>query len=314
MDAAAELGYVVSSHAASLVTGRTRTVGVLTPYINRWFFAEALEGIESALIASGNDLTLYRLADDPDQRRRVFDYFLRRKRVDAVVTVGIALSPGEVTILHGLRRPVVGIGGSIEGITTMSIDDVAAARLATEHLLSLGHRHIVHLGGGPDEQPEFHAHLARVAGFRAAMEAAGESAENDLHVTQFTIPGGYEVALGLLAHPRDRPTAIVAGCDEIAIGAITAARQLGIHVPAQLSVVGIDDHALAEMFGLTTVRQDPRAQGARAVDLVLRELDDHATGTTRSLTAPTSLRVRSSTTAPSGGLRPIGRLDEGALL
>ena len=71
--AAADLGYVVSSTAASLVTGRTRNVGVVIPYINRWYFAEVLEGIEQALIRSGYDLTLYRLRTDVDLRRRVFD-------------------------------------------------------------------------------------------------------------------------------------------------------------------------------------------------------------------------------------------------
>jgi len=71
--AAAEIGYVVSANAASLVTGQTRNVGVVIPFINRWFFAEVLEGIESTLIGAGYDLTLYRLSSDPEQRRRVFD-------------------------------------------------------------------------------------------------------------------------------------------------------------------------------------------------------------------------------------------------
>jgi DNA-binding LacI/PurR family transcriptional regulator len=306
--AALDLGFVASSSAASLVTGRTRTVGVVTPHINRWYFAEVLEGVEERLIEAGSDLTLYRLSERPDQRRRVFEYFLRRKRVDAVVTIGVALTTDEVAMLHSLRRPILGLGGAVDGITTMSLDDVAASRLATEHLLSLGHRRIVHLGGGHDEQPQFHAHAARLEGFRAALsEAEIESEGDDLRVTPYTIPGGYEAALELLAHPRDRPTAIVAGCDEIAIGVITAARQLGIHVPAELSVVGIDDHSLAAMFGLTTVRHDPRAQGRQAVDAVLAEADRELLEPARALTIPMTLRVRSSTTAPARDRNPGAR-------
>lgn len=298
VSAAADLGYVVSSTARSLVTGTTLNVGVVTPYINRWFFAEVLDGVESALIGAGYDLTLYRLSADADERRRIFDYFLVRKRVDAVISIGISLAPSEVDLLRLLGKPVVGVGGPIPGITTMRIDDVGASRLVTEHLLSLGHTRIVHMGGDQEEQLDFRVHGQRLQGFREAMASAGLPAEGDFVATPFNTPGGYAVAMDLLANPRTRPTAIVAGCDEIAIGAITAARQLGIHVPGQLSVVGIDDHVLAEMFGLTTVRQDPRSQGADAGRLVVDQLRSDAPPLPREVIVPTTLKVRSSTTAP----------------
>ena len=233
---------MVSSTAASLVTGRTKNVGVITPFINRWFFAEVLEGIEGALIQAGYDLTLFRLPAEPEQRSRLFHYFLVRKRVDAIVCVGVALTPSEVELIHTLRRPAVGIGGAIPGITTMSIDDEQATRLATRHLISLGHRRIVHIGGDLGEQMDFQVHARRLTGFRSAMDEAGIEHGDDFRATTFSVPGGYEAALALLADPATRPTAIVAGCDEIAIGAITAARQLGIVVPRELSIVGIDDH------------------------------------------------------------------------
>ena len=299
VQAASAMGYVVSTNAASLVTGQTRNVGVVTPFINRWFFAEVLEGIESALIAAGYDLTLYRLSADAQQRRRVFDYFLVRKRVDAVIAVGIALTRSEVGLLHGLKKPIVGIGGDIEGISTLSIDDVASSRLATEHIIGLGHTRIMHLGGDQDEQMDFSVHAHRLAGYRAALAEAGISQDDDFRSTHFSIPGGFEAGLAVLADPRSRPTAVVAGCDEIAIGVILAARQLGIQVPQQLSVVGIDDHALSEMFGLTTIRQEPGNQGALAVDLVMQELADPGEEwRSRALRVDVTMQVRSSTTAP----------------
>ena len=298
--AAAELGYVVSSTAASLVTGRTKNVGVITPFINRWFFAEVLEGIEGALISAGYDLTLFRLPADPEQRSRLFHYFLVRKRVDAIVCVGVALTPTEVELIHTLRRPAVGIGGAIPGITTMSINDEQAMALATRHLISLGHSRIVHIGGDLGEQMDFHVHARRLTGFRSAMAEAGLRHDDDFRATTFTVPGGYEAALTLLADPATRPTAIVAGCDEIAIGAITAARQLGIVVPSELSIVGIDDHPYSEMFGLTTVRQRPGEQGEQAVDLVVRAMSDTDGGAgTTTIDIPIGLVVRSSTTAPA---------------
>ena len=299
VQAASAMGYVVSTNAASLVTGQTRNVGVVTPFINRWFFAEVLEGIESALIAAGYDLTLYRLSADAGQRRRVFDYFLVRKRVDAVIAVGIALTEHEIGLLHSLQKPIVGIGGEITGIATLSIDDVETSKQATEHVIGLGHTRIMHLGGDLDEQMDFSVHAQRLAGFRQALDEAGLSHPDDFRSSMFSIPGGFETGLATLADPRTRPTAIVAGCDEIAIGVILAARQLGIHVPTQLSVVGIDDHQLSEMFGLTTMRQQPGGQGKLAVELLMGELADPTEAwQTRALRVPVAMQVRSSTTAP----------------
>lgn len=296
--AASALGFVPSLTAASLVTGQSRNVGVVTPFINRWFFAEVLEGIESALISAGYDLTLYRLTADPEQRQRVFNYFLVRKRVDAVIAVSIALTPTEVGMLHALNKPIIGIGGAIDGISTLSIDDFEAARMATDHVIGLGHTRIMHLGGDLGPQMDFRVHANRLAGFRDALTAAGIDSQDDVRAAAFTIPGGHSTALNVLADPRTRPTAIVAGSDEIAIGVILAARQLGIQVPQQLSVVGIDDHDLAELFGLTTVRQEPAQQGNLAVELVMEELAHPTIDAAKEHHIPVAMLVRSSTTAP----------------
>jgi DNA-binding LacI/PurR family transcriptional regulator len=257
-----------------------------------------LEGIESALIAAGYDLTLYRLSADPVERRKVFEYFLVRKRVDAVIAVGIELSDHETSMLRSLRKPIAGVGGPIGGISTISIDEVEAARLATEHLISLGHADILHFGGDQEFEFDFHVHSQRLAGFMEALASAGIEGAERFRPTPISIPGGYSMALTVLADPRSRPTAIVAGCDEVAIGIIIAARQLGIQVPAQLSVIGIDGHDLAEMFGLTTLAQHPRDQGTRAVELLLSELAEPVTAAAGWHPFPVALEVRTSTTAP----------------
>ena len=298
-EAASTLGYVVSSTAASLVTGRTRNVGVVIPYINRWYFAEVLEGIEAALLRAGYDLTLYRLSTDRDLRRRVFDYFLVRKRVDAVISVTIDLSPHEVQMLQALGKPLVGIGGRIDGIPSLSIDDVDTARLATQHLIDLGHRRIMHVGGDQDEQMDFRVHSQRYQGFTQAVRAAGLEIDDDFRQADFSIEGGHTIGLSVLADPATRPTAIFAGCDEIAIGISVAAQQLGLRVPADLSIIGIDGHPLTEVFALTTVAQQPGSQGARAVALLLNQLDDAAAAPPNEhVLVPTELVVRASTAAP----------------
>lgn len=295
---ASELGFVASTSAVSLVTGRTFNIAVVTPFVNRWFFAEVIEGVEASLIEAGYDLSLFMVQKNAALRKRVFDYFLVRKRVDAVITVVVALSREEIRLLHSLGRPVVGIGGGVPGMSSLRIDDGAAARLATEHLLSLGHKNIVHFGGDQEHQLDFHTPSQRLTGFREAMADAGLSSDDDFYPTEFTIQDSFALALEVLGDPTRRPTAIVAASDEIAIGVITAARQLGIHVPSQLSVTGIDDHDQAEMYGLTTVRQSPRDQGRRAVELVMKLIESKDVGTTHGIELPVSLAVRSSTSAP----------------
>ena len=114
--AAEELGFVPSSAAESLATGRSRNIAVVTPFINRWFYAEVIDGVESALIGAGYDLTLYRLTNEQDQRKALFDYFLVRKGVDAVIALTLFVSDEEVQKLRKLGKPIVGIGGQIPEI------------------------------------------------------------------------------------------------------------------------------------------------------------------------------------------------------
>lgn len=295
--AAAEIGYVPSPIAASLVTGRTKNIGVITPFVGRWFFGEILEGVESALLDRGYDLTLYNLHPDSPDRNRVFDYFLARKRFDGMLAIGVDTTPDEVERLLRVDRPVVGIG-SVQGIPCISIDDLTVASDATEHLLTLGHTRIAHVGGiGAVEHP-LTVHGLRYAGFRAAMSRAGHAQDGTFLTAELSVPGGYEAAAQLLRDARTRPTAVFAATDEVAIGIIIAARRLGIAVPAELSVIGIDGHEYADMFALTTFEQHPQAQGVRAVELLVDHLDDEVRTPPPAEVWPTRLIVRSSTTRP----------------
>lgn len=294
-DAAASIGYVPSTSAVSLATGRTQNVGVVMPYVNRWFFAEVLEGIQQSLLEQGLDLTLYDAKPGSDGRHRIFEDFLARKRFDGLIAVGLEPDHQEIDRLVTIGRPIVSVVGSGDATTVVEIDDDYVARRATEHLIALGHREIAFLGGGTT------THWAqvdrrRLNGYLSAMEGAG-LAEHVVHIfSEVTLPGGYASAVDALGDSRARPTAIVATCDEVAIGAIIAARRLGVQVPSDLSVIGIDDHEFADMFALTTLRQSPREQGRVAVDLLLAHLDD-PTLATRTVRMQAQLVVRNSTAA-----------------
>ncbi|WP_394554335.1 LacI family DNA-binding transcriptional regulator [Agromyces sp. MMS24-JH15] len=296
-DAAARLGYVVSSSASSLASGRTRNVGVVIPFLNRWFFSSVLEGAQRALLRQGYDLTLYNLSGGGDERATVFEHFLLRQRVDAVIAVSLELEEAEVRRLHELGKPLVGVGGPIPGVRTLTIDDVAVARLATEHLIGLGHRRIAHIGGDLEFDLDFHLPTNRRLGYEAALADAGVEADPRLFApADFTIRGGYHAAKQLLGVPRDRPTAIFAASDEMAIGTILAARDLGMSVPRDVSVVGVDDHDLSDFFGLTTVAQFPRGQGEQAVEILMEQLEPGRDAPPPAATPlPFELRVRNST-------------------
>ena len=113
----------------------------------------------------------------------------------------------------------------------------------------------------------------RRAGYEASLANAGIEADPLLvRGANFTIEGGYEATLQLLGDPRVNPTAIFAASDEMAIGALLAARDLGRSVPADLSVIGIDGHDLADFFGLTTIDQFPEAQGRHVAQMIVDEL------------------------------------------
>lgn len=296
--AAAELGYVVSSNASSLASGRTRNVGVLMPVLDRWYFTTVLAGAQQALLHAGYDVTLYSLEGAHGERSRVFEHFLLRQRVDAVIAIALELSPEEVARLHQIGKPLVGVGGPMPGAPSLAVDDIAIARLATQHLIALGHERIGHIGGGPEFDADFHLPLRRQQGFSDALGDA-DLAPNPALVrdADFTIEGGYRAAKQLLGLPyRERPTAIFAASDEMAIGAILAARDLGLDVPTDISIVGVDDYDLSDFFGLTTVAQFPREQGARAARLLLDQLANGSAPIDTAL--PFELRVRSSTTRP----------------
>lgn len=298
--AASELGYVVSSNASSLATGRTKNVGVVIPALSQWYFSSVLEGAERALLAHGYDLTLYNLSGGGDERRSVFEHFLLRKRVDAVIAISLELTSGEVSRLLAMNKPIVGVGGPLPGVRTLSIDNIAVARLATEHLLALGHLQIAHIGGTPDFERDFHLPTNRRVGYEAALTAVGISPDPELfRQADFTIQGGYTAAKQLLGNPRNRPTAIFAASDEMAIGTILAARDLGLRVPEDLSVIGVDNHNLAEFFGLSTVAQFPELQGRKAVEILMEQLHPGPRAAeVLNTPLPYELIVRSSTARP----------------
>lgn len=297
--AAADLRYVASPSAASLASGQTNAIGVVAPFVNRWFFAAIVHSAEERLRRAGYDLLLYSLGTDAEERRRAFSGTLLRKRVDAVLVLGLHPTEEEVAALSAAGGPVAIVGKDVPGWASVRIDDRAAARSAVRHLIDLGHRRIGFIGGEADDP--LHSALPgdRQAGYRTELAAAGLPADPGLEVAGgFTVSGGHEAATRLLALP-ERPSALFAASDEMAMGAVQAARRAGLRVPQDVSVIGIDDHEMAELMDLTTVAQPVAAQGVLAAEMLLAALADPERPRP-AVVVPTELVVR-GTTGPAPG-------------
>jgi DNA-binding LacI/PurR family transcriptional regulator len=290
--AAAELRYVASPSAASLASGQTNAIGVVAPFVNRWYFAAIVHSAEERLRKAGYDLLLYSLGTDAHERRRAFSGTLLRKRVDGVLVLGLHPTADEAAALSAVGGPVAIVGAEVAGWASVRIDDVGTARCAVRHLLDLGHRRIGFIGG---EDP-LHTRMPaeRRAGYRAELASAGLPAAPELEaVGGFTVSGGYDAAQRLLAVPEP-PTALFAASDEMAMGAVQAARRLGLRVPEDVSVIGIDDHEMAELLDLTTVAQPVVAQGVLAAEMILTALTEPERPPP-AVTVPTELLVRGTT-------------------
>ena len=302
--AALELGYVASSSAYGMATGRTRTIGVVVPFVDRWFFSAILESAETIMREHGYDLTLYNLSGGPAQRQRIFNEFLLRKRVDAVLTCAIKFGDTELENLNRTRKPILGIGGPVSGARTISIDEVEAGRLATEHLIGLGHKKIAMIGGTRATEMEFQQHNLRRGGYEDALRTAGLEIRPSWYLpADFTLPGGHHAAKQMLGDPRNSPTGIFCASDEMAFGAIMAAKELGMRVPEDVSIVGIDNHDLAEHYGLSTISQNVRKQATYAVERLISIIESlqegDAINTEENEEWPLELVVRSSTARPA---------------
>lgn len=301
--AAGELGYVASPSAASLASGRTMAIGVVVPYITRWYFASVVQGAEAVLADAGYDVLLYDLAGRADTRARLLDGRLLEKRVDAALLVTLDLDSAERKALHRLGRPMALVGGRA-GFPSVSIDDVQAGVTATQHLLELGHRRIAFVGLDRLARGTFHASGDRRRGYRRALRLAGVPIDRNLEMPgDFTVAGG-RCAMHALMSLADPPTAVFAASDEMAMGCLHAIRQAGRRVPGDFSVIGIDDHEMSAMQDLTTVSQPVVEQGRIAATLLLALLNGEVRPADEAVVVPTRLVIRATTALPGRRPRP----------
>jgi LacI family transcriptional regulator len=293
--AARELGYVADPTARSLRTRRSGVVGVVVPDLANPVLPPIVRGVERVLWSAGLACLLADTDNDPE-REAVHVAELRARRCEGLIVATAARTSPTVTGLVGAELPTVLVTREVDGggLPFVAADDAAGVEAAVAHLVALGHERIAHVTGPLDLSTT----VIRAHAFRAAIERAGLPPDPPvIHGDAFTIAAGERATEELLAGAGRSPfTALVAGNDMIALGAIAALRRAGLRCPQDVSVTGHNDMPLVDSVDppLTTVAIPQDEIGAAAARLLLERIESGATDAPRTL-LPTHLVVRGST-------------------
>ena len=291
-EAASALRYVPNLAARSLITRRTDTVGILIPDLHGEFFSEIMRGVDQVAHRHGYHL----LVSNSHGDRRTAEIATRnmRGRVDGLILMAPELDRAFLTGVVPDHIPVIMINSSVdmEGRDSLRIDNFQGARDMVDHLIGHGHKRIALIKGSDSNNDA----RERERGYSAALEAAGCDQDPELEIVgDFTEASGYAGALRLMELPHP-PTAIFASNDAMAIGALSALRSRGLHVPDNVAVAGFDDIPIAAYMTptLASVRVRISELGARACEQLLHAIQHDNQHETINTVIPTELIPRQS--------------------
>lgn len=298
---AEQLGYEPHVSAQSLARKHTQVLSAVVPMMTSFFFMEVLRGVQDRLEESAYDLLVYasRTMDGVDgQLARA----VQRGRADGLLLVSTPMTASRARRLMASRRAVALVDSFHEELDSVTVDNRRGGAEAVRHLLGRGHERIGLVLPVSESAPA----AARRAGYEDALAEAALPVDPDLIVeadwdhddhgyTRFAGYRGTQVLLERFAgRSSDRPTALFAAADVLALGALRAAREAGLAVPGDLEVVGFDDIASSAYVGLTTLRQPMYEMGKLAIEKLLRRLADPDTPPSHTVFSP-QLVVRETT-------------------
>jgi LacI family transcriptional regulator/LacI family repressor for deo operon, udp, cdd, tsx, nupC, and nupG len=298
----AELGFSPSPAARRLSLGRTLTIGVVVSFLTRPQAAERLRGVDAVLTDSEFDLVIYNV-ETVQKRDHYLGTLTRTERADGLLVMSLPPSADVADALAGSPVPIVFIDvhtPSVERLPRVTGDDVAGGAAAARHLLELGHRSIAFIGDAVADPFGFTSSRDRERGFRDELARAGIAVPDEW--IGHGAHGRYEardLARRMLADERP-PTAIFSASDTQAFGVVAAAREMGLHVPDDLSVIGYDDIEAADYVGLTTIRQQLFESGQRGAEILLAEIESRSLEPAIAQLNP-ELVVRVTTAPPKEG-------------
>lgn len=290
--AATELGYRPNAVARSLRTGAAGAVCLAVPDVTNPFFGPMLRGAGRAAAAAGYAVALVD-SDNANTWRHATVQGLR----GAGTVDGFLLFAGSPPTREGASgEPIVLLETETRGFSSVRLDSHRGAAAAVEHLVTLGHERIGHLAADAPAEQTF---ILRGEGRREALEAAGLAERSRVVAAAITFDAAHAAGLELLGGP-ERPTGVVCDDDVLAGGLYLAARELGLRIPADLSVVGFDDlaHAVVLDPPLTTMRADAGELGAVGFELLAERMATPA-ARTRRVVQPVALVERASTAPPA---------------
>jgi LacI family transcriptional regulator len=296
LEVAERLGYQPNISARNLKGSRSGLIGVMALDLTNQYGLEIIRGIADELAEAEREMLINATYQDAWRERDRVE-FLGRGLVDGVLMVAPVLEDQTLSLLHRRKLPCVVVDPRRLDVPLprITVDNYHGMRAGTQHLIDLGHRRIAYIRGDADLEST----SIRFQGFRDALRLAGTEVEEQLVAScDFTYAGGFRTAARLIS--EHRPTALVAGADLIALGAIDAARAVGLDVPGEFSVVGFDDlpQAAQTFPGLTTVRQPLHDMGMMAARALLSLIDGQPL-LMEHMQLPTNLVLRTSTAPPA---------------
>jgi LacI family transcriptional regulator len=237
-DAAQRVGYAPNPLAQSLKIGRSRLLGVVMADISNPFFGQLLGEVERMALGHNHLVIVSDSGGEPERERAILEH-LSNQRVAGIIISTLSHDPGQVQHIRRLTMPYVLVDQKVDGLDAdfVASDNVLASAILTEHLIRYGHRRIAHIAG----RTGLWTAERRLEGFRNTMAAAGIEVDESLVVDgDYMGEIAYAQAMRLLTR-ADRPTAIIAANNVMALGALQAMYDLGFKCPEDLSLVSIDD-------------------------------------------------------------------------
>lgn len=274
LQAVDELGFVPKAEATDRARRAHRRVGVLAPFFTYAAFVQRLRGVAAGLADFGYDLVVYN-AETPDQVRGYLDSLPVSRRLDGLIVMSLCVDDSTERRLRGGSLPVVLIEATRRRLPGIDVDNRAGGQLAADYLLELGHRRLGFVGGDW-EIPGYTLHTSqlRFQGFCARLKDHQiKPIVAELPRSSASFEDAQRQAAALFALPEP-PSAIFAASDTMALGILSAAREVGLSIPDQLAVLGFDDLDVAEYVGLSSVSQSLETSGRQAVELLLAAMTE----------------------------------------
>jgi len=292
MAAVTQLDYQPDAAARALASGRTHTVGCVIPTLDHAIFARSTQAMQTTLAQAGYQLLVASHEYDPVTEFELVRA-LQQRGVDALVLVGTDHAPRLWKALSAWRKPTLLTWSCDPRLPSLGFDNEGAAQMAASHLLELGHRYIGVISGLTAHNDRARS---RIDGVRKSLTQAGLSLPANFITEQaFSLEGG-RLGLRQLMRLRHKPTAIFCGNDLLAVGAMLEAERMGLDVPSDLSICGIDNLEISEAInpGLTTVSLPTQDLGRIAAQYMLSAISGEIIAAKSLL--PFELVVRGSST------------------